>query len=148
MSAKPTTPAHARELQAEHQELRDLFHEGTQLLADPDWAVDDMFSLLAVLRRHMQEHFEHEEQGGYFREVILVSPQLASHAAALLKQHACFMATVDQLIAAVGTELVSTAVRSEISAEWQRFNSEFCQHEAGEVDLLQLVFNEDLGTGD
>jgi len=148
MSAKSTNPVHARELQAEHQELRDFFQEGTELLADPNWAVDDFFSLLAVLRRHLQEHFEHEEQGGYFREAILVSPQLAPRAAALLQQHARFMATVDQLIAAVGTELVTTAVRIEVIAEWQRFYGEFHQHEAGEVDLLQLVFNEDLGAGD
>lgn len=148
MSAKSTNPVQPRDLQAEHQELRDFFQEGTQLLADPDWAVDDLFSLLAVLRRHMQEHFEYEEQGGYFREAILVSPQLAPRAAELLQQHACFMATVDQLIAAVGTELISTAMRSEIAAAWQQFNADFSRHEAGEVDLLQIGFNEDLGTGD
>jgi len=148
MSAESTNPAFAHALQAQHHELRDFLHEGTQLLADTGWAVDDLFSLLAVLRRHLREHFEHEEQGGYFHEVIVARPQLAPRANALLEQHGDFMATLDGLLALVGTETLSSVSRSEIESRWQRFSSEFCRHEAGEVDLLQFVFNEDLGSGD
>jgi hypothetical protein len=148
MSADSTNPAFAQDLQAQHHELRDFLHEGTQLLANTGWTVDDLFSLLAVLRRHLQEHFEHEERGGYFREAIVARPQLAPRANTLLEQHGSFMAMIDELMALVGTDMVSAASRREIESRWQRFSSEFCQHEAGEVDLLQFVFNEDLGSVD
>ena len=148
MSAVSKNAMSAQALQAQHHELRDFLHEGTQLLADTGWAVDDLFSLLAVLRRHLQEHFEHEEQGGYFREAVVARPQLSPRAEALLEQHGSFMATIDGLLAQVGADTVSAGLRSEIESRWQRFSSEFWQHEAGEVDLLQFVFNEDLGSGD
>jgi len=148
MSAVSKNAMSAQALQAQHHELRDFLHEGTQLLADTGWAVDDFFSLLAVLRRHLQEHFEHEEQGGYFREAILARPQLAPRAKALLEQHERFIATIDELLTLVGADTISAPRRSDIETQWQRFSNEFLQHETGEVDLLQFAFNEELGTGD
>jgi len=148
MTADSTNTALAQSLQAQHHELRDFLKEGTQILADPLWAADDLFSLLAVLRRHMLEHFEHEEKGGYFREAILIRPQLAPQAEALLEQHADFVAMIEELLVMARTDNIPAAVRNDLETRWQQFNIEFCRHEAGEVDLLQDAFTEDLGTGD
>jgi hemerythrin-like domain-containing protein len=108
-------------------------------------AVAAMFQQLSLV---VLEHFEHEEQGGYFTEVIERAPRLSERADALLSEHP-----------AMATQLVTLrtfAARRDEPVQWfaslsemfERFVECFRAHETAENQLVQEAYSDDIGAED
>lgn len=148
MFGKPAVEAFEQAVESQHHELRDFLSELTKLLAVPRWTTGDLVELLKELRQHLREHFVLEEQGGYFCEALAILPQLGQQAAALQRQHDGFLATVDGVLGSMRSGELSAEPRRSIETDLREFVDEMRKHEAGEINLLQLAYNEDLGSVD
>lgn len=148
MRGKPAVEIFEQAVESQHHELRDFLSELTKLLANAQWTTAGLAKLLNELRQHLREHFVLEEQGGYFCEALAILPQLGQQAAALQRQHDGFLATVDGVLGRTGSGELLAEPRSSIETELREFVDAMRKHEAGEIRILQLAYNEDLGSVD
>lgn len=148
MFGKPAVEAFEQAVESQHHALRDFLGELTTLLAVPRWTTGDLVELLKELRQHLREHFVLEEQGGYFCEALAILPQLGPQAVALQRQHDGFLATVDGVLGRIGSGELLAEPRRSIETELREFVDAMRKHEAGEIRILQLAYNEDLGSVD
>jgi hypothetical protein len=148
MFGKPAVEVFEQAVESQHHALRDFLGDLTTLLANAQWTTAGLAELLNELREHLREHFVVEEQGGYFHEALAILPQLGPQAVALQRQHDGFLATVDGLLGRMGSGELSAEPRSSIETELREFVDAMRKHEAGEIRILQLAYNEDLGSVD
>jgi len=94
------------------------------------------------------EHFEHEEQDGYFREVIERAPRLSERADALLSEHPAMAARLValQTLAARRDEAVRWS--TSLGKMFERFVECFRAHEYAENQLIQEAYTDDIGAED
>ncbi|HEY8505793.1 MAG TPA: hemerythrin domain-containing protein [Gemmataceae bacterium] len=100
---------------------------------------------LEEVRPHVAEHFRFEEQNGYMDVVRSRAPHLDRAIGQLAEEHRLLAQSLDALIAEAGAVgEPGEALRAEVRAWVGRVR----RHEAGENELIQDVFNLDLGAGD
>ena len=147
MSAKVTVEVFQK-INSEHQELErqyaafDAFLSG-ELVRGP------------ILRRRLSElafilrrHFDHEEEGGYFKEMIDMAPRLSRLAKKLESEHDQLLGRLEHL----DDQLSTTADVDEDFARLKEETTEFiaaCRaHEHHETALVQEAWFTEIGTGD
>ncbi len=108
-------------------------------------SVSDVSHELGDLGYYLEEHFEAEEQGGYFRLVIERAPHLASRAGRLEVQHPDLMQQAHQLVERISACLHET---DQLQSGFEHFSKELAQHEQGENELLQDAYTQDIGSQD
>lgn len=148
MFAEQPVEAFEQAVEAQHHALRDILGELTPVLANSIWEPEELAELLKQLREHLREHFEVEEDGGYFHDALAILPQLRPQAVALQRQHAEYLATVERVLGRLAMEELAAETRRAIEVDLRKFVESMRKHDTDEVKLLQLAYNQDLGSSD
>lgn len=140
------------ELEREHEQLDrdvDALHDWWQECRE--YGVQrfgEMGARIEELRSRLAAHFAWEEEGGYLRGVLEVVPRLTKQGESLRRQHAVFLAELDQLVATLRSCEPAfeswTEARKALDVVLERLE----QHEHAERELVQEAVEVDVGTGD
>jgi hypothetical protein len=133
----------------EHERLDLFFSEITRALAQPEMSRPHVvMGLMAELVALLQNHFAHEEDGGYFTELVEVYPRVAETVERLRQQHRTMLATVR----AIHGHLARTADREScdpaIRRDFLQFVQQCDEHQHEENSLVQEAFCQDIGASD
>lgn len=137
------------EIHHEHERLETLIAELKWALLKPSIAhlslIRELMDELAAL---LADHFAHEEQGGYFDELVDLNPTVSAHVERLQAQHRQMLASVQkinrQLRHADNTPLWFAMIRTAFNDFVQ--TCEAHQHE--ENSMMQEGYLRDDGEGD
>jgi iron-sulfur cluster repair protein YtfE (RIC family) len=137
-----------RRVRNEHVHLRELLESVRQTLAARQGSPPTIAALFDELSRHVLEHFEHEETGGFFSAALELAPRLTSRAGELLQEHAEFRGRL--------SAMRQLAMPAEATEDWwrnmresfERFFNAFRRHETAENRLLQEAYSDDIGAED
>jgi hypothetical protein len=107
---------------------------------------DEILGRLGALRDDLAQHFDEEERGGYLAHVLDASPCLLSQVEKLRRQHADFLARLDEM---------RDALNSQHPGRWQDARANFGRlvvemrgHEAAETALARFAFSDEVMTID
>ena len=120
----------------EHRSVRRLAAMLEHACLAPAWSVDRVLTLLGELAALAEEHFAHEESGGYMSETLESCPWQAPTVARLLREHAFMREELGALLAdprAVG--------RARVLALLELLGA----HERTENELVQEQWLRDVG---
>ncbi len=132
----------------EHEQLRRAMDCIHGLLADPSADGGELRNGLAELDRHLAAHFVHEEEGGYFAEVLQIAPRYKSEVDGLLSQHPLLREMLSSLLSKVDDAPLTMSRWQDIANGFERFVEHFIEHETDENDLLQKSYCQDIGAED
>ncbi len=148
MAIKKKKPERGEELFREHRALEELLWSVVRCAGVEPRRPGVALSLTRDLRRLrglLERHFEREESGGLFDEILARLPFMATELDALREEHPCFLERVDGLIYRLETPPADLrAIHQDLS----RFAKTFLAHEQLENVLLQRAFYRDLGGSD
>ena len=136
------TPQHAA--LEEHNALRDLLGKIGEAITDPRCGHGQWKHRMGLLRARLIEHFEHEEEGGYFRELVTSAPWLAKQAAVLEQEHVLLRTRIDDLV----SSRYNDHSRADLQDRFQNFCEALLAHEVRENNLIQKSQCDDLGSAD
>lgn len=103
---------------------------------------------LARAATELEEHFTHEESGGFFAELLDRAPQLDERVSNLLQEHRELRVLFRFLRKTCGWACGESGTRSGWLAEFAEFHHRFNEHEQAEHDLLHEALQRDVGLGD
>ena len=147
--SKETLPGHPhQDVTDQHVHLRNLLEDISRCLGRRDKSRAEVLECLRRLQEELREHFEHEEAGGYFHEVIEIAPRFKPRLDALLAQHPDLKHRLDQLQRTAEREPVDDDWWHAVTEEFALFYDELDQHERGETEMLQDAYTRDVGTDD
>lgn len=147
MLSKNDTRASFEAIALEHAKLRELLESLDQTLDQPQPSPATIAETIGELQMYLRTHFEHEEQGGYFHELIEDAPRLKTQVDELLTQHPTLLQLVEQMAAAASGE-TRAGWRQAIRAQFEDFLAQFIEHEHQENRLLQDGYAQDIGAED
>jgi hypothetical protein len=130
----------------EHARLKNVLHNLHQALCAQAMDRAGVAGLVDDLVQQVLEHFQHEEQGGYFAEAIEAAPRLNDRANMLLGEHAEMARQLVTLQRRVTTEAAGPRWWRRLDEGYSAFVKQFLIHEAAENALLQEAYCEDIGT--
>jgi iron-sulfur cluster repair protein YtfE (RIC family) len=131
-----------------HHELRGLLAQLHRLLADRAAAMTDIASNVSTLQQRLQEHFRIEEEGGYFVEAVDLAPRVSDRVAALEREHSQLLRQIQELHRFAGYCSGAAGERQKLEVDFHEFSGSLMRHENVENELLQEVFNDDIGSND
>ncbi len=135
-------------LYEEHRHLAQSLAEFRRVLARKHVGQGTVVAYLVELKEHVELHFTHEEDDGYFSDALLEAPRLDVRAAGLLQQHPEFLQCLDCMRASAEDGDGADAWWMDIAAQFDDFTQRFRQHEAAENTLLLEAYTEDIGAED
>ncbi len=103
------------------------------------------FSELAVI---LKCHFDHEEQGGYFEEIVEMAPRLSRLAQTLETEHDELLARLEYLDDQLSTTADVDEGFARLRKELEEFVAACRTHEHRETALMQEAWFTEIGTGD
>ncbi len=137
-----------QEIDAEHQELERQYAAFDKFLAGESERTPVLRRRLAELATILKCHFDHEEEEGYFSEIIAIAPRLSYEADELEAEHDALLGRLEYL----DDQLSTTADDVD---EFTKLRQDFCEfieacraHERRETALVQEAWLTDIGTGD
>ena len=98
---------------------------------------------LSAFSEHLLEHFEEEEEGGFFQQVLETQPSSHPTVSVLRQEHDAMRAQVSLLRARISSHAGSSALPSVTD-----LLDALEHHERAERKLLQETFVTDTGAGD
>ena len=138
---------------ASRQSAGDLWREHVRLKRRLDALRDTMAqetdqtrlaNLLDEFCLELETHFQHEETGDCFEQVVAVAPRLSERVDAVLRQHPALLAMLGDIV-----EMARQSVKLEtLLARFESFATKWLRHETEENDLLHEAYNVDIGTHD
>lgn len=136
--AEPTskqTPA--EKTLAEHRALNTLLDEIEQAAANAATAAETLPPRLHTLHERLADHFETEEEGGLFEQILELAPEQAHECEKLCSEHQGLLKRVDELRRADADARTDpgwgASVRSVLA--------ELSRHESRENELLSRVLD-------
>ena len=132
----------------EHAQLRLILDSVRETLLDRQATPQVVAAMIIELSSRIKQHFDHEEQGGFFEEVIDVAPRLSDRAEALLQQHLEFVDQLDLLQQHAESPAPSDSWWARLIQLFDEFLHRFLAHEQAENALLLQAYNEDIGAED
>jgi len=135
--AQPTphdTPA--SKVLAEHEALHALLGEIERASADTR-AADEVKPRLDALRDQLAAHFEGEESGGLFEQIMEEAPEQAHECRKLCDQHTELLERIDELRGAEAKVRAEPAWGQAVRAMLE----ELAEHEATENELLSRALD-------
>ena len=104
--------------------------------------------LLENLLERVAAHFKDEEAAGLFQDLTRRMPQHAGEIETLRSQHDQLLENLVKLnrVAANGELIAETW--AELEHNFRNLTTELCHHEARENELLQLAYDDDIGSHD
>ena len=145
---EPRQEANLDELAEEHARVRDMLQHIHSTLALRQSRPQNVAGLLDELKEHVQGHFSHEEEGGYFADVVARAPRYTANVDALLQQHALFLRILDRLRQNSRNSRNSTEWWTDMTDQFDDFVCQFLEHERGEIRLVQEAYCRDIGSGE
>jgi DnaK suppressor protein len=105
-------------------------------------------ALLGDLARELPEHFQLEERGGYFSDVIAAAPRLSGRAEELCKEHAGFQRQSRELLERAQSAGTAAERWAEVEADFAQVSASLAAHEEAENTLMRAVLKDDLSALD
>lgn len=133
------------EIRREHEHLRELLGGLHQTLSGRAEAAGTASEMMSSLQQHVQEHFNEEEEGGFFHEVVCQAPRLSDRTESLKSEHVALAATVAELVEAAENE---RDLCTALERRFHDFSKSLMQHEGKENDLLLDAYELDIGRAD
>ena len=134
-SPSPDTPA--AKTPAEHQALHALLEEIERASADTRAAADEVKPRLDTLRDQLAAHFEGEEEGGLFEQIVEEAPEQAHECQKLCDEHSGLLEKVDDLRSADAETRADPGWGARVRA----FLEDLSRHESRENELLIRVLD-------
>jgi hypothetical protein len=103
---------------------------------------------LSEVEAELEEHFAHEELGGFFAEVVDLAPEFDERVKSLLKEHRELRGHFRFLRKTCRWACSESGTRAGWLAEFADFHQRFGTHEQAEHDLLHEALQRDVGQGD
>jgi hypothetical protein len=137
------------EIHEEHERLEILITELRWALLKPsDMHLSIVKELMDELAALLKEHFAHEEEGGYFDELVDMHPAVSARVERLRHEHRQMLAAVQnmnrQLRHADSTPLWFAMIGTEFTDFVQRCEA----HQREENNMVQEGYLRDVGEGD
>jgi hemerythrin len=132
----------------EHAQLRDMLRLLAASFADRQSTGEQLAELLERSRDQLESHFAHEETGGYFEGIREAAPRLSDRVNELEHEHPQFLALIDQMRSRALSHEATDVWRDECERLFREFRESFLAHEAGEHDLMQEAYSQDIGDND
>ena len=136
------------EIDSEHQELERQYAAFGAILDDESVHVPILRRRLAELAAVLKCHFEHEEEEGYFKEIIEMAPRLSYEAEELESEHDALLGRLEYLDDQLSTTVDSVAEFADLRQEFREFIEACRAHEHRETALVQEAWLTEIGTGD
>ena len=132
----------------EHEALeKKLVHLNLQL-ERRELPLPSVVKLLEGLRSFFISHFQKEETGGLFEDVVERAPHLSRLAAKLTHEHGELLQRMDGLIRFARRGTGQPLCWRMLRLRMQDLTVQLHQHEAEENGMLQMAYSDDLGTKD
>jgi hemerythrin len=148
MTPSPSPRANPYSILDEHAHLRRRLDDVREALIARRASGAVVASLFEELHRVVLDHFEHEEDGGYFAQALFEAPRLSERAEQLLGQHVQMAAQLAALRSFARQTRMSDPWWDELHELFDDFLRLFEQHESEENTLLYEAFNVDIGAED
>ncbi|MEX0711787.1 MAG: hypothetical protein WD278_05525 [Pirellulales bacterium] len=136
------------ELELLLDEVRRIVH-GDQRCKPP--LATRLVELLDELCERLGMVFALKETGGYLEDVVLTAPPLSERAEALRSEHLPLFGELCRLIAQCDDDFEHRRwrhLRTFLETSFDDFCRRFQAHQAGEAELVQRAFTDDVGVGD
>jgi len=117
---------------AEHRALHALLEEIERASTDTAAAADEVRPRLDTLREQLAAHFEGEEEGGLFEQIMEEAPEQAHECEKLCNEHAGLLERVDELRTADASTRADPAWGQDVRA----LLTALADHEARENEIL------------
>jgi hemerythrin-like domain-containing protein len=121
---------------------------GAQFFPAAGLSASEADRLLLQTEVELEEHFTHEEAGGFFAEILDLAPELEDRASLLLQEHQEFRELFHSLRQTCRWACNESGARSGWLAEFVEFYRRFDEHEHAENELMYVALQRDLGAGD
>lgn len=149
MSTVETSQSVFEEIHEEHEHLQELY---SRVRAEFEAAVggrpNGLNGLFTVLVDVLEKHFAHEEEGGYFREIVETLPRFASTVERLQHQHGVLLETAQVMRLRLLRPEDSVVSLRAMQVEFDDFLRQCCDHEKREDELVQEAYWQDIGASD
>lgn len=132
----------------EHQALQNSLREVQTLVADRSANVLEVLDQVVQFNQQVLNHFDHEEEDGYFIEILEVAPWLSAQIASLRAQHDQFREQLRSLCEFVQTGEGTRQWWSALDDLFDKFTRLYLAHEHAEDSLFQEAYNRDFGGED
>jgi len=134
-------------IQREHDALRELLGKVHRTLTKRRESVANVSEMLQSLHRHVRTHFDEEEQGGFFEEIVSQAPRLSTRAETIQGEHARLNNDLLELIVCAD-DAKSEDWWQNLEAKFHEFSKELMRHESKENELLLEAYSDDIGAAD
>lgn len=130
----------------EHDQLRRLLGDIGHVIAHRCDTIDRVAKLLVLLSDQITEHFQQEEEAGFFEGVISRAPRMADQTRRLCEQHKLLKEQIRQLASHARENRTSPDCWRDIEDGFQQFSKNLMTHESEENSLLQEAYGQDIGS--
>lgn len=132
----------------EHEALEKKLAHLNRQLEQRELPLQSIVSLLERLRNFFVSHFQKEETGGLFENVVERAPHLSRLADKLTHEHGELLERLDGLIRFAKRGTGQPLCWRMLRLRMQDLTAQLHQHEAEENGMLQMAYSDDLGTKD
>lgn len=130
------------EIRREHEHLRELLGTLDQTLIARREAADKLAAMVSSLQEHVRVHFQEEEDGGFFHEIVSQAPRMSDRADELKHEHVGLAAAVVELVSIADEE---NELCKSLDTRFREFSKALMHHESKENELLLDAYEEDIG---
>jgi hemerythrin len=148
MNAPATTRDAYAMMHREHEALRDKLGQIHDLFSGNDPSADEIKRLLHEFEEALVVHFSHEEEDGFFNEIVNYSPALAPKADRLCVEHEELRQEAIELYRFATSGCPSMPWWRELAVRCHNFSQKLMHHESEENRLLQIAHRQELGVVD
>lgn len=144
--------AFLQEIKDDNRQLKTLWDQLLPMVSHHETAKNHWPELLAgfaELRDQLALHFALEEAYGYFDDAVDIAPHLSATAELLKGQHTNLFSQIRDLADMIQELNPETAAPiKKMIRRFERFQTDFENHEESELKLILQSFDDDLGVGD
>ena len=136
------------QVRQDHEVLRTWLGKLHHALTERSATAPDVAALFDGLIEHVDRHFEDEENGGFFDQVVAQAPRFADRTTALRDDHVELRKQVRGLAEVARSAEASDAWWKQLDEGFHEFSKSLMHHENLENELLQDTYDEDVGSKD
>jgi len=140
-------PSITNQIADDHVALQATLQHLGELIGDAARG-EEAHRILQQLIAQLEDHFRHEEEGGYFREMAYRLPHLARLATSLEHEHPRLLCRLREIEHHLAGCAGSRDALPRVAQEFRRFAIAITTHEEDEHRLLQESANCELGCND
>ena len=148
MTTTLTTHSVLDAIREEHRKLDELYARIRETLSGQKRGMANVQVLFDELVKTVRRHFEHEEEGGYFREIIEMAPRLSSRADRLEEEHTELLKLAEHLAMNIRHSRDTQLWRFATRVDFEYFIHRCEDHESAETALVQDAYLQDIGALD